>query len=236
MKSEYHQTKKLVNDYRLFKMQQANELIPRVGYYALGEFNEIPRPNTKAQIVALAFWTNDTQFKQFIEVKVNISPLYNRASNGDKLVQFSKLADKIIHITDVSLVEGLYEGKVTKTYKVDWRILGSIDKFVDLSEGNIEADYYEMEAGLSDFESDQVLQAEEKYLDEELLLSVYDEEIHNQTDDDSFAKWFENEGILNYYWDLEHSDDPQNCLLLDELDEQETEAEAVEEQSPSEDF
>ena len=218
MKSEYNQTKKLVNDYRLFKMQQANELIPRVGYYALGEFNEIPRPNTKPQIVALAFWTNDPQFKQFIEVKVNISPLYNRASNGGKLVHFSKLADTIIQITDVSLVEGLYEGKATKSYKVDWRILGPIDKFVDLSEGNIETDYYEIEAGLADFELDQVSLAEEKYLDEELLLSVYDEEIHNQASDESFAKWFANEALLDYYWNLEHGDDPQNCVLLDELD------------------
>lgn len=207
--------KQLIHKYQLLKVTTANELMPREGYYALGEPSEIIKPNGFKQILAKAYWTDDLT-SDFIEVWVDLKSLYNNSAIGPTSNHYSELQDTVIQIQSIALIDIEYKGIPAQVYQVEWTFLGSIDKVIDLSKwhnsSDDEIEYYENEALLNDNEFSRQLQSEE-YLLNELLLTIYEQE-NAKGHGEEEINWLMAEAQLNFY-DSEELTDLETLTLLD---------------------
>lgn len=213
--------KQLIHKYQLLKVTTANELMPREGYYALGEPSEIIKPNGFKQILAKAYWTDDLT-SDFIEVWVDLKSLYNNSAIGPTSNHYSELQDTVIQIQSIALIDIEYKGIPAQVYQVEWTFLGSIDKVIDLSKwhnsSDDEIDYYENELLLNDYEFSKHSQSED-YLLIELMLDVFEQEENARRVEEAEINWLMAEELLSFYESQELSDG-ETLTLLEESDEE----------------
>ncbi|MEJ6980562.1 hypothetical protein WG906_08885 [Pedobacter sp. P351] len=101
---------------------RANDAI-RIGYYLIARVSKPKTNNNKQEAYATAYWYPQPTFEACLAVKINLSSLSNRLSDGLKEISYKELEGTVIHIESNNL-EPSQNPSFSPTYKIVWNVLG----------------------------------------------------------------------------------------------------------------
>lgn len=189
---------------------RANDAL-RIGYYLIAKVSSPKINNNKQEAYATAYWHPQPTFDACLAVKINLSSLSNRLSEGLKEISYKELEGAVIHIESNDLVPS-QNPAFSPTYKIVWNLLGPYD-------GPVNPVEFLTDAIRERWEICDVVRKEEKF--EALMeLILGDDELQELAFQDMDQECTDEENaILFDIYLQEQEENENNQIFLDSLDD-----------------